>query len=303
MSRYVTINSIVKSAIIDTGDNTEHSYQRFLHWAFECARDISFDIALEIKTVRLTMSDAKTIDLPPDLVDFTKVGVVVGDRVKTYIVNTRLEIAHDVDECGNPVDKPTTSFFDGSSLNSYYGGYYFRNYYGSTIFGYGGTCNNPGYCRLDKARNQLVFSSEVDKTDVYLEYITDGVNPDGESMVQKYCEQAVKYYILWRRKESSGRFPATEKQRAEDQYYNELRKARARLTAFSLDDFIAATRKGYLDQLEAPLFSNTSSSSEDTVQTTVETCGDVFIRPVKAYENYIIKLTEDRKILIPELTE
>lgn len=267
MSRYVNIDSIVKSAIIDIGDTTEHSYQRFLHWAFECARDISFDTALEVKTVRLTMSNAKTIDLPPDLVDFTKVGVVMGDRVKTYIINSRLEISHDVDECGNPVDKPTTTGLDGLSL----GGYYFNNYLGGTVFGYGGTCNNIGYCRLDKKRNQLVFSSEVDKTDVYLEYITDGANPDGESMVQQYCAKAVKLYILWMRKEGSRRFNETEKDRAERLYYNELRKARARLTAFSLDDFIAATRKGYLDDLETPLFSNTSGTS---VQTIVAACVD-----------------------------
>lgn len=271
MSRYVSMDSIVKSAIIDTGDNTEHAYQSFLHWGFQCARDLSFDTALEIKTVRLTMSDAKTINLPNDLVDYTKVGVVIGDRVKVYIVNTRLEIANDVDECGNPVDKPTTNYLYGGGYLGSFGGYYFMNYLGGTIFGYGGTCNNPGYCVLDKARNQISFSSEVDKTDVYLEYITDGVNPDGESLVQRYCEQAVIYYILWKRKERSQRFPMTEKIHARKLYYNELRLARARLTAFSLEDFIASTRKGYLDRLQAPLFTN--PTSED-VQTTVEACVD-----------------------------
>ncbi len=274
---YVTINEIVKNALIDIGENTEHLYQRFLHWAIEGLKDFYYDTAKEIKTISVPMNATKTIDFPLDYVDWTKIGMVIGDRVWTFAVNDQLALKKEVDECGNPTAKPThklANIAPTDLLN--YGGYWFYNYNGNSTYGYGGACHNIGYYRINRERRQIEFSSEVNTNEVYLEYISNGVNPNGGSVVNEYAAKLVKMYVQWMHKEHSNKFHTHDKERARSLYYNELRIVRARLSNFDAQDFIDATRKGYLNRLKAPLILGNPNSSDTTDFTEEEACSDVF---------------------------
>ncbi len=274
MPQYATINSIVDNALIDIGENTEHMYSQFLHWGLEALRDYSFDTSREIKTISLPMNPNKTVELPLDYVDYSKVGIVIGDRIKTFVVNNKIELRHDVDECGNPKPKETSTSLNSLDLD-FRGGYWFNNFLGRTRFGYGGTCFTAGYCRVDNQRGQIVFSSEVSTTEVYLEYITNGMNPSGESTVNEYAAKVIKLYILWMRKENSSKFGLNQILHARNMYYNELRMVRSRLSKFSIQDFIEATRKGYLDNLEEPRFGlPDAGTEEEETKPIVEDCDD-----------------------------
>jgi hypothetical protein len=270
---YVTINEIVKNALIDIGEQTEHLYQRFLHWSLEGLKDFSFDTAKEIKTIAIPMNATKTIDFPPDYVDWTKIGTVVGGRVWTFAVNHQMELKKEVDECGNPIAQPTHLHADAVTDLTHYGGYWFYNYHGHQTYGYGGACHNIGYYRINRERRQIQFSSEVNTQEIYLEYMTNGVNTSGESVVNAYAAKLIKLYILWMRKEHSNQFHTYEKERARTLYYNELRMVRARLSNFDVQDFIEATRKGYLTHLKHGSSATPVPSSPLPEQ---QDCADVF---------------------------
>ncbi len=280
MSTYVTINEIVKNSLIDIGENTEHLYQRCLHWAFEGLKDFHFDTAKEIKTVSIPMRPTKAIDFPADYVDWVKIGIVAGDRVLTFAVNHKIELREDLDECGKPTAKPTTeNQFDPPNDLIYYGGYWFSNYCGNRIFGYGGACHNIGFYRINWNRRQIQFGSEVSTSDVYLEYITNGVNPSGESVVNPYAAKLVKLYILWMRKEHSDKYADGMAERARQLYYNELRLVRARLSSFDIADFILATQRGYMQRLGKVGMVRSGDATHSDVNCSngpKEDCADVF---------------------------
>lgn len=271
MQGYVSLNSIVKDAMIDVGEDTEHLYTRFLHWAFEAVKDFHFDTAREVVTKKIKMHPTKTVDFPLDFVDWVKLGIVAGDRLWTYGVNARLSLYHNTDECGNPIGRPTHEYW--SSSPSVSGGYWFNNYNGYNLFGYGGACHNSGYYRVNRKERQIQFSSEVNTSDVYMEYITNGANLNGATEVHSYAGKLVKLYIHWMRKENNPVFSMSAAERARTLYYNELRIVRARLSDFSVQDLIEASRKGYLDRLSRAVY------QENPANCPIEeppACSDVF---------------------------
>lgn len=274
MQNYVTLNEVVKSHLIDIGETTEHLYQRCLHFAFDGLKDLHFDTVRQVKTVKLTMSEAKTIPLPNDYVNYVKVGLVFGDRVKTILVNNKIEKFHDVDECGNPAPKATEGFLNGFPVGiTTFGGYFFNNYLGGSFYGFGGTCYIAGYCTVDKARGEILFASEVENTDVYLEYITNGINPSGDSVIDPFAAKALKWYISWQRKQNSRQYSMSDKEQARMLYYNELRLVQARMNNFTIEDIVAATKKGYLDRLEAhPRLNRNDNSTTGLTDTKEEPC-------------------------------
>ncbi len=221
----------------------------------EGAKDFYMDSAQDVKTVRLTMDDVKQIQLPLDFVDWVKVGVVIGDRIKVMGVCETLPILTKRDNCGELQPYTSSVPVNNIPFNSIaYGGYYFMNYtneWGELlggVYGIGGGYTDTGYFRV--LRNQgsngvLQFNSEVNTTDVYLEYITNGFDPKAETIINSYAEKAIQFYIHWRvawHKDGASSGSAKESER---QYYNELRKARIRVMGLTTRDVLEASRKEF----------------------------------------------------------
>lgn len=76
-----------------------------------------------------------------------------------------------------------------------------------------------------------------------MEYISNGFNPCGETLVNPYFAKAIKEYIHWRRLHFSGNIAAAAE--AERIYYNELHKARYRQMAPTISDVLRASRRYY----------------------------------------------------------
>lgn len=277
MSIYTTVDSIVKDVLIDLGEETEHLYLKFLHWGLKAAKENAYDCSKEIKTVRLTMSPAKTVDLPLDYINYVKVGIVVGDKLKTFLVNDNLEKRTDVDECGNALPRETSSSLNSLSNHSFFGhGYLFSNYngYGNGIWGYGGSCGNIGHCSIDREHDQIQFSSEVTTTDICLEYITNGIDMTGETTVHQFAEDMIRLYIHWQRKKFSEKYGMNQVQISENEFYRAKRILIARMNPFSIKDFIHATRKGAMDRMNSP--GHFTPEKQKTTAAVIETCSDVF---------------------------
>jgi hypothetical protein len=177
MESYSTVDSIVRGALADIGENSISSkYQRFLHWALEGIMDWNFDSAQEVKTVKLEMNDIKQIEIPKDFVDWVKVGILCGDKIKTLSVSDNIPLIHDKDDCGNP--KPFNKC--DCSVNTIpdncetYGGYHFHNFIDDNgshlggIYGHGGGYNENGYFTVIKTASPAViqFSSDVNTTEI-----------------------------------------------------------------------------------------------------------------------------------------
>jgi hypothetical protein len=61
-----------------------------------------------------------------------------------------------------------------------------------------------------------------------------------------YAEEALRCYIYYKLVERKTTVPANEKNRARSEYYNERRKANARLSHFTKDEALTTIRKNFM---------------------------------------------------------
>lgn len=259
MESYATVDQIVRSAIIDLGNTSLHHYPRFLQWALECVQDWNQDSAQEVKTVKLTMNDIKQVELPADFVDWVKVGIQCGDRIKVMSVRDDMNRLYNTNDCGKPL--PFESC--GCSVNTLpvdllaIGGYYFfdyRNDYGEflgQIYGYGGGYNKTGYFQVDRQNGVLQFSSDVNNTDVYIEYIGTGFNPNEHTVVNQYARKCIKWYVLWMYYTFHKGAASGDALKWERLYNQELHNARLRLMDLTIQDIIGISRGDYGQAIKA----------------------------------------------------
>jgi hypothetical protein len=256
MASLITIDSIVRTAMAAIGEESLHKYQRFLQFGLDAAREFYMDSARSVKTVKLTMNDVKQADLPVDFVDWVKVGIVCGDRIKVFGVKDDLPILINEDDCGNPVAYDNCNCGVNSIPENFsiYGGLQFLNYvneYGEIIgglYGIGGGYTDKGYFRVlpnEGDHGILQFNSQVDNTDIYFEYISNGFDPKLETVIHPYAQRAIEFYIHWRVAWHKYGAASRDAQASKREYYDELHRARRRSMDLTTRDVLELSRKYY----------------------------------------------------------
>lgn len=253
------------------------------NFALRGIRELGFDVTTRVKSMKLPVTSSNnTVVLPTDFVDLVKIGLVDsdgivrvmrqnkhinysqeagasnGDGKKTdaegYVdggsgdVDPPLLIQQNADLIPNKEDsKGATAGQTGSSSSDSLREDVFRNYlYENTLgalYGLGGGVGVGEYrLNLDQFRIELMTNSSV--TEVVIEYISDearSTNP----LVHIYAEEALRSYMYYKLCERKRNVPANEKARARAEYYNERRKARARMNSISKDDILGVLRKNF----------------------------------------------------------
>jgi hypothetical protein len=89
------------------------------------------------------------------------------------------------------------------------------------------------------------LDTDTGTAEIVLEYIADearSTNP----LVHVYAEEALRCYIYYKLCERKSTVPANEKVRARAEYYNERRKAKARLSNFTKQEALNTIRKNFM---------------------------------------------------------
>lgn len=235
-------------------------------------REIGFDAGKKVRSLKLPVTTSNdTVALPADFVDLIKVGGVGSDGL-VYVFGHNKNINYsqkevtaatttdaksdplyrDVDAVNQPVDREdsktkTSGVADEANPTNGFDSYLFRNYlYGSnirTLYGVGGGHMIGEYrLNLDQNRIELKVNSSVDE--VVIEYVADEARST-DPMVHVYCEEALRCYIYYKLCERKTSVNAGEKARARTEYYNELRKAKARLNNFTKEEALKTIRKNF----------------------------------------------------------
>tara|TARA_R100001463_G_scaffold108308_1_gene162859 strand:- start:10067 stop:10942 length:876 start_codon:yes stop_codon:yes gene_type:complete len=236
-------------------------------------RDFGFDVTSRVRSIKLSIESNDTVTLPDDYVDVIKVGIVDSDGIlrpmaqnkninysQKYALNEAGDATTDstTDSDGGPLDIPDnlilnrvddkTATSGGSTPDSGDLDYYmFENYlYQGGIgrmYGVGGGMRVGDY-RVNLDQNRLEIETNSGRSDVVLEYIADearSTNP----VIHVYAEEALRCYIYYKLCERKSNVPANEKGRARSEYYNERRKAKARLGNFTKDEALRVIRKNF----------------------------------------------------------
>ena len=260
MSRnYIPINQVVNDFVVtlDTDDYASSATDTAIRsLALRGVRELGFDTLKVVRSLKLSVSANNTVTLPDDYIDWTKVGSVGTDGL-VYVLaeNKNLNmsqkystingISYDTDGDGlleREDDKTSTG---GASMTT--NDYVFRNYYNNrevgSLYGYGGG-HFQGEFRVNLDQNRLEIESNSNITEVVIEYISDearSTNP----RVHVYAEEALRCFIYYKIIERKSSVPANEKARARAEYYNERRKANARMKSFTKEEALKTIRKNY----------------------------------------------------------
>jgi hypothetical protein len=247
----VTLDSIIRSALMDLGAGMER-YETFRHWAIEGLRDFHFDMAQEIRTVQLSLTAWKAIELPTDFVDWAMLGVVVNNQIQCFTNDERISLfREDADENGeiDPIVAPVDTTIRDSNPNDrlwFWNNYNANGEYTGQLFGLTVKFNGVGYFRMNKERREIQFSPNIDgNTKIYLEYISDGYNPSEKTVVNIYAAKLIKLYIHWQRTKYSNSATVMAKREAKDDYWNEYSKVQNRLNPITVADVLECARDAY----------------------------------------------------------
>lgn len=195
--KFYTISAVVDRCLQDNG-LPDHYFEDFLGWGLWGLREINFDIkAQQIKVIKLSMNDTRGVTLPSDFIDWVIIGLQVGEYVKTLGVNAQMTKFTGKDKTlGNPQNVLGLGINELPNsidvLN--YGGY---RLLGTSVIALGAGISYSGVFQIIKndAGKFIQFTSKVNKTDIYLEYISDGFNPNKETIVDPYSVDYLRKYI------------------------------------------------------------------------------------------------------------
>ncbi len=234
----VSLKAIISDFML-TMDDSDHTANvsdlAIYNIAKRGIREIGFDISKRVKTVKLPVEDNDTVTLPDDFVDICKVGIITEEGVIIALISN--ENITTLSATANTVgedDEFDTLIFENYLHNGTLG----------RLYGIGGG-HAPGHYRMNLEDNRIEIGDVSRLSEVALEYIADqgrGENPE----VHVYAQEALTCYIYYKLIERKSGIPANEKARARSEYYNELRKARARLSSFNKENALATIRKNFM---------------------------------------------------------
>jgi hypothetical protein len=178
-AKYYKLGAVVDNFLAEN-DLPNGWWAKCLLWAIRGLRELHLDHPIQdAKTILLDVTDRNTVVLPSDFVDWVIVSRA-GDKIVTLGVNGRI----------NPLrDNVNHSTRDDA-------GFYLSNYKNGAIFSYGVAVSAQGAFRVEDngACKQLILDIPMGPDQIYLEYITDGFNPCGETTIHPYI---YNYLILY----------------------------------------------------------------------------------------------------------
>lgn len=232
--RFTTLDKIIRRNLL-AKRLPLHYYIEFLVHASTCLRELTFDSLKIINTVELTLNDYYAADLPCDYVDWTKVGLKMGQFVQPITQRDSINRLRKQDSQGNYI-----TYQDPASFNMdfpFWPGYWmFQNIDDlgenlGRLYGFNTGLVPDGF-KILKERSQIQFLETSRDTTYVLEYISDGQTSDNASQVDQYAWMAIEAYINWKRT------PNADNDHSPEAYnYKNCRRAlRARMSEVTLYD-------------------------------------------------------------------
>lgn len=200
---FKSLDYIVKNVLLEAQEDSEKNYAYYLQLCSMGAREANYMLPINIKTQMISYDGAKRfIDLPSDCVEYTKIGVLRGDKIYPLGLNKSLAVSHNYNGCG--ITQPWPLWSKGQDFFPFNGDFAFYNYYWNgvwgTVYGYGPLNNNIGEYNYDSELNRIVFGAGMcTSTEIYLEYKSNGVQPDGCILIPDELVNQLVEYVHWRR--------------------------------------------------------------------------------------------------------
>ena len=265
---YIPLEQIVNDFIIgiDVDDNAGNVSDTTVRaYALRGIREMGFDMLKRIRSIKISVNQSNsTAELPDDYVDWSKIAVVGADGL-LYVLGENKNInysqVYSKDVFGNLIDSDNDGVYDredsksatssgspaGDIIGNLNDDYLFANYFSSgaptALYGVGGG-HTYGQFRVNLDQNRIELSGNSDIAEIVIEYVADEALSKNPS-VHVYAEEALRAYIYYKIIERKSSVPANEKARARSEYYNEYRKANARMKSVTKSEILRTIKKNF----------------------------------------------------------
>lgn len=239
----VSIRYVVMSILNRLQDYTMRQYKRTVQIAIEgFTEEFSlFHIGNSIEVIYLHMSTAKTVALPPDFVDYLKIGVPINGKLRVITRNDSILLPRMFDDTGEAIGNYYGAAIGDDTDEDLSGVIYFSDHFRNGQF-VGGLYGLPGgiddaYYRIDYENRQIVFSGSTPRSEIVLEYIGTSLKPDGSSLIPREVVAPLRAYVLWQMVANDTRVAMNEKLRLEDQFDKAVAAMRFFKLSFTADEY------------------------------------------------------------------
>lgn len=241
----ISLDKIVKNILLKRRYPLAY-YIEFLVYAKDALREIAFDekiLAARYKCLAVNQ-DTKTVELPNDFQDYTRVSVRTGQYISPLVEDNSLQLVPNYDEnfsvqpYSAGVQVPSESPSGYYNLG-YYSPYWFNvnwNSWGeNTGRMFGGVGGYSDTFKINKARNEIKLNENLSVQEVVLEYISNGMDADSATHIDAYAQFAIEKFAMWQFKEHNRTYGAGEAQLAKQDYEMERKVLRARISDLTID--------------------------------------------------------------------
>ncbi len=231
-----TITYIVMSVLNRLRDYSMRHYSFLEQIVIEGYTDLNLWHLNNIEVVYYKMSDAKSVPLPPDFVDYCKVGIPIGGKIRVITRNPNILLPRTYEDT-DPEEEVGHTDADNTSSGAIFFVDHFRNgQFVAGLYGLPGGLDHTEW-NIDWERRQLVFGGSIPRTEIVLEYISSGINLSGGTIIPREAAPALRQYALWQIIENDHKVSANEKERKKQQYEEQVEALRSFQSTFTIDDY------------------------------------------------------------------
>lgn len=246
----VTLRYVVMSFLNRIKDYTMRDYKYYMQLAIEGFTELSLWHLDSLEVVYLTMNDAKVVNLPPDFVDYTKIGIPINGKLRVLTRHDNILLPRTFygsvvggefladDNYGDAVgnaDDVQTAEMDQASL-VFFSDHFRGSQFVGGLFGLSGGIDQA-YYRLDMEKRIIAFSGSVPRSQIVLEYISSGVKTDGSTLVPREAVPALRTYIAWWDAENDKKVSEAVKERKKRLHEEEIAALVSFQTIFTIDEY------------------------------------------------------------------
>lgn len=233
---YITIDECI-TAYIDEAEQSIHKYYKLWQLAFRGLTELGLDFFYVVKSVKLPVLANLTVPLPPDYLNYSKIGVLNSNgEIVPLMYNSKLTTYSDLQPTRLQQTQDNTLFnyyFANSTIwYNYWNGDTFDNLYGIPSGG-----PFVGNFKIDNANGVILLNENFAYSYLMIEYISSPKEGQPYYLPIQFKEALIAY-LRWKdiiSIPSSRRGNLGDKRDRRHEYYNERRLAIARWRPIDLE--------------------------------------------------------------------
>jgi len=245
----VSIRYVVMGILNRLQDYSMKQYLRITQIAIEGFNEelsmFHTDAGLEV--VYLEMSDAKTVQLPSDFVDYVRIGIPINGKLRVLTKHDKILFPRTfygsviggefVAGSGDSVGNTDSGDTEGVSNALFFSDHYRNGQFIGGLYGLPGGID-AAYYRIDKEMRQIVFTGEVPRSEIVVEYISNGLKADGSSLIPRETVAPLRTYVLHAMIENDPRVPQNEKERRMIAHEKAIEALRSFQSIFTKEEYL-----------------------------------------------------------------